>query len=172
MIITEEDIFIYVFYNSSLENSKKEYIDNNLDAFNTFIDFFKEINKPLDKKETNLLKEKVNHYFNKMNTELFPIIVKPFNKTNGIKLAAASAELEKIINVKSFADNDHNYLIRIVSDATSTKLFFLPAVEPELPLDIQLFPSGNSYKLFNITEPLTIVDEPLLEKIRIAKASE
>jgi hypothetical protein len=97
---------------------------------------------------------------------LYPQIIKP-KEENGVKLAAASILIEKKPNSISFTDADSKYLIRIVKTESQTLLYLFSEDKSKTQFTLHFSPSKAEYKINNLSEPIEILEEEVIEKIDI-----
>jgi hypothetical protein len=160
--ISEQDIFNFVFYPDQLSIEKKEYLNRHIDEFKEQIDFCM-ILKQSDI-QSDYDKEKCKYDFTII--ELLPIT--PLNHNcNYLTLAAASAELSKKIETKTFMDANSQYLVRLVCTEDEKKLYIFSKEKCLVDAKLTLFPSEKSYKI-NPAEASIIIDKTEeVEKISI-----
>ncbi len=157
--ITEEDIFYFVHHPETLSVDKTDYINANLDKFSSVIDFYQSFKNPISAEETEQLKSKIEKRFGSLSAtiKLLPTWISTLTET-GLRLAAASATLEKKANSISFADPEQKYLVRILQTEEKRLLYFLSNVPipPNTQLKLVLHPSNSSYILADVNEALEI----------------
>lgn len=160
MKILEKDIFNFIFYPDILDNGKHLYLKNGKEF----------------KKEVDFLRDFKNHYQGKISDEIIKKIrvliegQKHFNiiklnkiinyntpKSNDLVLAADSPKLNKKQSIETFEDKDSNYLIKIICDTTSNKIYLFNKDNLEMHnVKLYLEPSGQSYIMESSKKPLIL----------------
>ncbi|MFA7418583.1 MAG: hypothetical protein WCZ90_02770 [Melioribacteraceae bacterium] len=158
--ITEEDIFYFVNYPETLSVDKTDYINANLTRFSSQIEFYQSFNSQISAEESQQLKSEIEKRFSSpANTiRLSPTWNNAQTEVTGLRLAAASATLERKANSISFADSEQKFLIRILQTEEKRLLYFLSNVPipPNTQLKLVLHPSNVHYIISDINEALEI----------------
>jgi hypothetical protein len=161
--ISEQDIFNFVFYPDQLSIEKKEYLNRHIDEFKEQIDFCMAL------KQTTVQyakgKETSKHDFTIV--ELMPIQPITPNNNNYLTLAAASAELSKKIETKTFMDANSRFLVRLVCTENEKKLYVFSKEKCLEDIKITLFPSEKCYKINPVESSIVIDKTEEIEKISI-----
>jgi hypothetical protein len=162
MMISETDIFNYVFFRDSLPAEKTTYLEvSNL--FRDEINFYVEMKKSLDMSIIpSVLEEcKVHH--------LTPVIVNTRRSPGSMpRLAAASADLLKRTEFTTFTDKGSTFLCRLLKTENKNLLYIISADErTDKKVKVTLFPAEHSYTLNDISTPLELEDIPDIKIIHI-----
>jgi hypothetical protein len=173
IVIDESDIFNFVLFPSSLSREKKEFIEGNLERFRHEIDFYKGFSKPLDDSNLVDLKDRIEKLESgQIKTYVLIPTWNPIqSQDNTLRLAAASATLDKKIDSVSFADEGSNYLIRVIKTTESTLLYLFQNVPSKKSFFIKLFPSETAYLIKDVSKPIEILDETEITKITVEELS-
>jgi len=161
--ISEQDIFNFVFYPDQLSIEKKEYLNCHIDEFKEQIDFCMALKQTTVQPEKG--KEISKHDF--VIVELLPIKLITLNNNNYLTLAAASAELSKKIETKTFMDSNSQFLVRIVSTEDEKKLYVFSKEKCLEDVKITLFPSEKCYRINPVESSIVIDKTEEIEKISI-----
>jgi len=173
MKINERDLFNFVFSKGLLDKEKAEYIKvKNL--FNEEIFFLKSLKNASSEKITPDSKRKIAQkipsykYFGTI--ELYPEDVKKiklkFNKS--LLLAADSAELKPQNTSQTFIDENKNYLIKLISSETESKIFVFSTKEELLyNLNITLEPQHIKFHMNDNSKPLELNEAYDVQKIKL-----
>ncbi len=165
--ITEEDIFKFVFNPGKLTKDKLEYLNTNQDRFKKEIDFCKSFLTKNNTTEIDSITEQIIQKIKSFEiVELFPQIVKPI-EDNGVKLAAASVLKEKKSNSMSLTDSESKYLVRIVKTDSQNLLYLFSEDNTKQKYKINLFPSEAEYQITDISHPIEIIEEKVIDRIVI-----
>lgn len=175
MDITEKDLFNYVFYRDTLSEDKVKYLKNT-DMYKDEIDFFSSlknsISGELSAEVKNKLTEKIPEYKNDtfQVIVLYPVIEKSKRKKSdrGLVLAADSAELKQQQASQTFSDDKKEYLIKLISSESETKIFVFSTSEHELKnIRIKLHPNEKEYFLKDSSNPLEVNETVNAESISL-----
>ena len=177
MQITEQDLFIYVFYPQELESDKFEYISKNNDLFNSEIQFLNDImrNKSMEI-EPGLFDRLINK-INSINKSTIIHLSKTKNLEDihqeQIVLAAASQKLKKTFQSDTFVDDGSKFMVKMLSNEKFNKIFVLERNNNELRnVKLTVFPSGESYSLKTNREPLIIEPRQSIDDISLVSYEE
>lgn len=165
--ITEEDIFKFVFSSESLTKEKSDYLTTNRERFKNEIDLCLEMKNPSDIDEVKTLTSMILQKIDSTTIiTLFPQLTKPIEEI-GIKLAAASVLKEKKSNSMSFADAESKYLVRIVKTESQTLLYLFASGNSKKQFKLTFYPSESEYQIEDLSRPIEILEEDVIEKINI-----
>jgi hypothetical protein len=168
MNITEEDIFKFVFNPESLSKGKLEYLNANQNRFKKEIDYCKGLLAQTNITEIDSITEQIIQKIKSFKiVELYPQIIKP-KEENGVKLAAASVLKEKKSNSLSFTDPNSKYLIRIVTTESQTLLYLFSEDKSKHDFQLTIHPSKTQYQIMDLSKPIEILYEEVIEKILIS----
>lgn len=161
--ISEQDIFNFAFYPDQLSIEKKEYLNRHIDEFKEQIDFCIALKQTTVQSERS--KETRKHDFEVV--ELLPTESLTPNNSNYLILAAASAELNKKIETKTFMDANSQFLVRLVCTENEKKLYVFSKEKCLEDVKITLFPSEKCYKINPVESSIVIDKTEEIEKISI-----
>lgn len=169
--ITEEDIFYFVHYPETLSAEKTNYINANLDKFSPKVELYQSFKNPISAEETEQLKSGIEKRFGSLSAtiKLLPTWISTLKEETGLRLAAASATLEKKSNSISFADPEQKFLVRILQTEEKRLLYLLSNVPipPNTQLKLVLHPSNVHYIISDINEALEIDADSEIDSIEI-----
>ena len=147
MIITEKDIFNYVYYPEKLIWDKRKYIDANKQLFSREIKLCEETFAALNSQNT----KKVNIIL----LDKKPVV--NFQKQPEYFLAADSVNLDKSISTETYTDSKNNILVKVVFYPEKTKLFiFNEENKPINNFKLNIKPLNKSYQIASSSEPLEL----------------
>jgi hypothetical protein len=173
LIITEEDLFRFVLHPDKLSEEKQKYIGEHQTDFKSEIEHYKYFLEPIseiDSAELNKIIEEIFFSGSKI-IGLTPTINSSKQETVVLKLAAASATLEKQVKSISFADPDSKYLVRIVVNESDSLMYIFPVEGIRFPIKITFYPSRTEYIVHTSEEPISIFNESIIDKITIEEPS-
>ena len=172
MEILEHDIFNYIFYPNILDKEKYSYLGN--------CELFKE--------EFELLK-KIENFYNEIipddiieriksliatNNKIVRLEKKKDNtpsKSNRLVLAADGPKIDKHQAIETFEDENSKYLIKVISNDYSNKVFLFTRENQEMHnVKLNFEPSGQSYIMVSSNKPIII--SPKQEITNIALITE
>ena len=161
--ISEQDIFYYVFYPDQLITDKKEFLDAHREEFKEQIEFCNAL------KEFKFNSENTGETisFNQQKVELRPINFKATDPFNILTLAAASSELSKKIETKTFTDENSQYLVRLVSTEDEKRLYVFSKTKSFKSAKLTMLPSNKSYTVDSPDSSILIDTIENVEKISI-----
>lgn len=162
--ITEQDIFNYVFYPDSLTTEKKIFLDTHQNDYLEQIEFCRELNKSENSKDES---ELLPNYSKLKVIELFPINLNIAANSEYLTLAAASSELNKRIETKTFTDENSQFLVRLVAAEGEKKLYIFSKSKEFKEAKLTLFPSLRSFTINSFELPIKIDNLEEIEKISI-----
>ena len=161
--ISEQDIFNYVFHPEILPPNTKNYLDSHTKDFIEQIEFCREFNK-----RERMYKENSESKNQEVKVvELYPINLKITDKNKYFTLAAASSELSKRIETKTFTDDKSQFLVRLVAADGEKKLYVFSKNKEFKEATLTLFPSQKSFKINSFELPIKIDNLEEIEKISI-----
>ncbi len=161
--ISEQDIFNFVLYPDQLSIEKKEYLNSHIDEFKEQINFCTSFKQYTMQSESRKTTQKHDVTL----VELLPIkTIIPVNN-NFLTLAAASAELSKKIETKTFMDANSQFLVRLVCTEDEKKLYVFSKEKCLEDAKLTLFPSEKSYKINPVEASIVIDKTEEIEKISI-----
>lgn len=171
---TEQDIFNYVFFPGKVTPELKEAIekDRNLDEA---IYFYRDMLAESVKAPSESLKQKIAHRIPQYSSEdriiyLYPFGSVPEKKKNVKRLAAASESRNLISKLmsKTFADENKEFMIKVINYETSTKVFVFSSRNDIVKnFDIIVEPHNIRYHFDDSSQPLQIDRVVEIESIRL-----
>ncbi|MDT3697623.1 MAG: hypothetical protein ROY99_14660 [Ignavibacterium sp.] len=170
ILITEQDLFNYVFFNNQISDEIKQIIEND-NSFAEALEFYsmlkiESVNKP-DESLKKKIAEKIPAYSLPNIIYLYQLKA-PEIKQNGNKFAADSKELKPKMTTKTFVDNDKEYLIKVLNYGDLTKVFVFSTKDDVVKnFDIVIEPNNIIYHFDDNSEPLKIDKVIEAEKIEI-----
>jgi len=182
MEITERDLFNFVFYKNTLDIDKTEFLEST-DIYKDEIDFFNSLKNSLAEEISLELKKKIaqkipayrndpDHSRDNLSTiiVLYPLVekTKRRKKSEGLVLAADSAELKSQHTSQTFSDEKKQYLIKLVSSESETKIFVFSTSESELKnIKLTIHPKEKEYFLKDNSNPLEVNESVTAESISL-----
>lgn len=182
MEITERDLFNYVFYKETLAEDKAEFLKRT-DIYKDEIDFFNSLKNSLSEEISPELKKKIAQKIPAYRKDpdlsrdnlstvivLYPVVekTKRKKKSEGLVLAADSAEMKQLQASQTFSDEKKEYLIKLVSAESETKIFVFSTSESELKnLKLTLHPKEKEYFLKDNSNPLEVNENVIVESISL-----
>ena len=171
MIISEQDLFCYVFFPKSVPTEKKEIIGTD-QSFEEILEFYRQLKSNTEIKPDESLKRKIASkipaYSLSNVIQLYSLKDPVVQKQNGNRLAAGSTELKPKMTTKTFVDNDKEYLIKVLNYGNQTKVFvFSTKDEVVKNFDIIIEPNNLRFHFEDNTEPLKIEHSIEAEKIEL-----
>ena len=166
--ISEQDIFEYVFYNEMLEESKRNFINNNKEKFSYQIEFYERIK---NFKQTDISDQEVENLIKKINSverivTLYPN--KEYESKKRYTLAAASYTLENKITSSTLTDKDSKYMIRVIKYQSHFEVVVFAAdLKPISKYKLTIYPDKIEYYGDNNTQGFKIKDLNVIEKIKL-----
>jgi hypothetical protein len=168
--VTEQDIFNFVFYPDTLTEEKKNIIIKD-SSFSEAVDFYmnlkREISSNLDLTTKRMVAKKISAY------SLPSVIVlhqlKEPAKERPSRLAADSeTELKPRITTKTFVDDEKNYMVKILQNGKSTKIFVFSTQDEILEnFNLYIEPQELEFHFKDNTEPLVLEGKLEIENIKI-----
>ena len=160
MIISEQDLFGYVFFPESVHKEKKEIIGADK-AFEEILEFYRHLKTnsktDMDDSLKKKIADKIPAYSLSNIIQLYALKDPAIQKQNGNRLAAGSTELKPKMTTKTFVDNDKEYLIKVLNYADVTKVFvFSTKDEVVKNFDIIIEPHNLKFHFEDNSEPLKI----------------
>lgn len=171
-MITEQDIFNFIFF-PHLVNDEKKYIIENKADYNYLLNFYRNIKadseKPINNEIKNRLSTKINIYSHVRFFRLKKVEgSKPQRKREFAVLAAASEEEKPTIIAQSFFDEESGYLIRVIKTKDSTKVYSFSSDEQEIKnFKLKILPSGKEFIMANNSSPLELKEELEFEEVHL-----
>lgn len=158
--IEEADIFNLVFFPNSITEEKRLIIESDL-SYKEVIDFYKNLKIESKVRENDDVKKiiasKIPAYTLGNVICLYPLKVPSIGKKYDQRLAAGSTELKPKMTTKTFVDNQKEYLIKVLNDGNSTKVFvFSTKDELVKNFDIVIEPQNRKYHFEDNSEPLNL----------------
>ena len=157
IILTEKDLFDYVFFKSQLKDDKLSLLEDGRYEFN--MSLFNSIKESLGENLSVIIKNKI-----KLSVKCYhPIEKIILNLIKGIKSAGKSGKKSRIglkgniISESTFIDNDNTFLIRMINYENFSKIFLFSVYEERINNFILILNPGNeSFKMQNNSLPLEI----------------
>lgn len=163
-MITEQDIFNFIFFPHLLGDEKKFSIENSSEH-NYILNFYRTIKadseKPISEKIKHDLSLKINIYNHVRFFRLKKVEEgKPPRKREFALLAAASKEEKPKVIAQSFLDEENRYLIRVLKSNDTTKIYSFSADEQEIKnFKLKILPSGKEFIMADNNSPLELKEE-------------
>ncbi len=166
-MITEQDIFNYIFFREKVSDEKINEIVAHK-HYAAAIEFYSalknETERHLTISEKKNLAAKIPIYKFDGKFELLPFRVNDME--NGMRLAASSKNNENNINAVSFFSETKEFLCRIVSTQTQRLLYCFSTDQEELKdFKLTLHPAGIEFQCKSNAEPITVSTDLKIEKI-------
>lgn len=169
-MITEKEIFDFVFFPSALPEEKQVYIRDNA-GLSAHINFYEELKSQLQQRAERSFKKiiasKIPAYKLVNEVELNGF---ENNAGNGgkLRLAAASREFVPQLTTQTFIDEEKEYLVKILTDKTQTKIFVFSTQNSTLKnFRIIIEPTHLEFQMADNSEPLLINKPITAERIKI-----
>lgn len=169
-MITEKEIFDFVFFPSALPEEKQVFIKDNA-ALSERIKFYERLKRQLQQRPERSFKKiiaaKIPAYKLANEVELNRY---DNNSGNGskLRLAAASREFVPQLTTQTFIDEEKEYLIKILTDKTQTKIFVFSTLNSSLKnFSITIEPTHLEFQMADNSEPLLINKPITAERIKI-----
>lgn len=171
MSINEKELFLFVFYPDKLSRENFEYINNNKKVFNEELGLLNSLKIMENESVSDIILQKIYHKIKEKQNRNLIELNKDLNSNDDLSrlvLAADSPTLDRVSQTETFRDKDSHYLIKVISNNDSNKLFIFNDENAELrDFTITIKPSGNTYKIDSSTEPLLIQPKEIIEKISL-----
>ncbi|MFO7523880.1 MAG: hypothetical protein R6W68_00360 [Ignavibacteriaceae bacterium] len=171
-MITEKDIYNYIFFPHLVDEEKKIIMTESAD-YAGLIDIYREIKSGSEKIPDHAIKNSLaakirlydyNRFFRLKNVEG----EKPKRKREFTILAAASEDEKPSVTAKSFLDEKNQYLIRIVKTNDKTKIYSFSANEQEIKnFKLTVLPSGKEFLMNDNSAPLEIDEDLMIEEVQL-----
>ncbi|NWF89906.1 MAG: hypothetical protein HXY50_10650 [Ignavibacteriaceae bacterium] len=172
MNITERDIFDFVFYQENLSSEKVEYLKTSR-IFDEEIAFYRSLKKSLNEELSEEVKRKIAEKIPLYNPARFHVLYPvrdTFPKRNNHipVLAAATPNENSSISAKTFIDEAHHYLIRLINFKNSSKIYCFSTSEEKLKnYKVIILPSGKTFEQSDNSSPIEIDQQIEAEKIEL-----
>ncbi len=171
-IISENDLYKFIFYPEELNPEKLNYIKNNLDLFKFELDLLSELSSNLEADIPTSISDKINAKLESQNKAKIILLEKEtrnFAKESTHYVLAAdspSAILQE--RTQTFKDKHSSYLAKVVSGKVKDKLFVFAKDEAERSsIYITFYPSKNSFRIDLNELPFHFSKENSIESIEI-----
>lgn len=165
MKITERDIFNFVFFKENLTVEKMEYLKHSKE-FVEEIDFYLSLKQSFDVELNDDIKQrianKISVYVPSKIFLLFPIEKQIKRRLNNKSvLAAATSETSAEFEVKTYIDENKQYLVRLLNSKNHSKIYVFSTSEEVLRnFQVIIKPSGQKFEQSNNYSPIEL-DKPL-----------
>lgn len=169
-MITEKEIFDFVFFPSALPEEKQVFIRDDA-GLSEYINFYEELKRQLQQRPERSFKKiiaaKIPAYKFVNEVELHRLENTAGNG-NKLRLAAASREFVPQLTTQTFIDEEKEYLVKILTDTTQTKIFVFSTLNSSLKnFRILIEPTHLEFQMADNSKPL-LIDKPITaEKIKI-----
>lgn len=161
-LITEYDLFLFVFHPDQLSDTQKEYIAGN-SGFSETIEHFKELamhaKEELTDQDKDLLKSKIGAYRPADNIiYLFPARTHSETKKQPkVVYRAASVEVEEKLTTKTFFDEKKHFMVKANINHRTTKIYIFSGTGETLRnISIRIHPGNTLHHLDDNTQPLVL----------------
>jgi hypothetical protein len=124
----------------------------------------------LDSEIKKKLAQKIPVYKTSNIIVLYPEVekIKKKKKSEGLILAADSAELKSQQTSQTFSDEKKEYLVKLISSESTTKIFVFSTSESELKnLKLTLHPNDKQYFLKDNSNHLEVNENIIAESISL-----
>ena len=171
IMITEQDIFNYVFFPDSVSPEKKIIIQNDKNLVEA-IDFIGEILKATKRKPEISLRKKLA---DKIPAYSYSNLIR-LNAINGMlpernKHLAADSEARTLISKMmshTFTDEDQEFMIKVISTEKTSKVFVFSNKNEEIKnFDIIIQPDNLRFHFNDNSQPLTIDHKIEIKDVQI-----
>lgn len=171
-MVTEKDIYNYIFFPHLVDEEKKRIMTESPD-YAGLIDVYRGIKSDTEKIPDNAIKNSLaakirlydyNRFFRLKNVEG----EKPKRKREFTVLAAASEDEKPSVTAKSFLDENNQYLIRVIKTADKTRIYSFSADEQEIKnFKLTVLPSGKEFLMKDNSTPLELSEDFEFEEIHL-----
>ncbi len=170
ILISEQDLFNYVFFNNQISDKIKLTIEND-NSYSEALELYKALKTESENKPDELFKkklaEKIPAYSLSNVIHLYQL-KDPEIKQNGNRLAADSRELKPKMTTKTFVDNDKEYLIKVLNYDDITKVFVFSTQQEVIKnFEIVIQPQNKKYHCEDNSMPLELSTPVEAESIQI-----
>ncbi len=178
MLITEKDLFNYVFYIDQVPTEKSQTILNNYHLFKDELEFLKSLLDSLSKEIVKENWENIKKRIEKNTKFIFFNLRKEIVKKKGeindhLVLAAASPTIESVNKTETFKDDDSNFLVKSIRNNDETKLYFFSKEYKEINnFNVEIKPADKSFFVASSNNPLIIKDKCQIEGILVTLSLE
>ncbi len=172
IVVTEKDIFNFVFFPDSLSEEKKNLLLSD-DSFSEPISFYQnmkaEISKPIDYKTKKLIADKISAYSLPKLVKLIQLkTASPLRKKPSRFAADSEYVLKPKIVTKTFVDEDKDFLVKILQNGNQSKIFVFSTNDEIIEnFSILLEPQKLEFHLKDNSEPLIIDGSIDVEAVNI-----
>jgi len=172
-MISESDLFKFVFHIDDLQIEKRTFIEDNIGKFSSEIDFLRRNKKYQSNTfDENVLKEAVNKILSKNTSpKIFYLAPKERSVTlesDSHKLAANSYKLQKSNIIDTYVDAESKYLVKIIHGDENSKIFLYDKENKDLEnYTIELLPVGKTFTCKNNKSPLVIDKDIKVEEVKL-----
>jgi hypothetical protein len=170
-MVTEKDLFNFVFFKETLEEGKlHQILENKL--YQDAVKFYLSMKEFMEKEITFELKRKIaskiSSYQLKNTFILFPFNEEKVIKKNIIRFAAASAKEDEEIIAKTFLDEGKNFLIRFIKGKSGSKIYVFSTKNNIIKnFEIVLHPKEYKFRMENNSEPIILASQEIPESVEI-----
>ena len=170
MVVSEKDLFNFVFWKESLSKQKVEYIINNFLRYRESIKFlqklFDEFANELPPKIWDKLVKKLNESYKKKIFILKKNNFRGKQYGNTPKLCAQSQYEEHPLQVDTFTEETSNFFIKVFTDSIKNKIYFFADDSKIINgIEFQIYPSGKTFKISEDSNPVIISPKEKIENI-------
>jgi hypothetical protein len=171
MIISEKDIFDYLYYKESLDSDKVKYIEEHQNQFSESLEYYMSYKDSLDNDVDDNTKKK---FFSGRITEdlyvmqLFPKLIEIPEPDKKLKLAADTVNLNVNPFTQTFVDKNSSIIVRLVGQKAKTTIYVFSTENKKLKnIIIELLPAKKIYQMANNLSFLEIEEELNAQEIKI-----
>jgi hypothetical protein len=171
-MITEQDIFNFIFFQHLIDIEKKFIIENSPD-YKYLLDFYRNLKADSEKAISDQVKHDLSIKINIYNHVRFFRLKKvdeskPPRKREFLVLAAASENEKPAVLAKSFLDENNKYLIRVIKTKDITKIYSFSSDEQEIQnFKIKILPSGKEFLMKDNSAPLELNEDLEFEEVHL-----
>lgn len=174
-MITEKDVYNYIFFPHLVDDEKKKNIIQSDDYADLLI-LYGEIKSGTEKtiqRDVKLnLAAKIKLYdYNRFFRLKKADEEKPKRRREWTVLAAASAEEKPAVIAKSFLDENNQFLIRVIKTGDITKIYSFSIDETEIQnFKLTVLPSHKEFFMKDNSAPLVLKEDIEFEEVHLELA--
>jgi predicted transcriptional regulator with HTH domain len=172
LVITEKDIFDYVYYRDSLSPEKTKYMEDHQNLFSENIAYYKAYQNSMENKVDNEIERK---FLSEISGEdlnvlrLFPKQIELSEINKKLKLAADTVNLTANPFTQTFVDKNSLIMLRLVGQKGKTAIYIFSTEDKKLKnIKLELLPSRNAYQMENNQSYLEVDSELTAQEIRMS----
>lgn len=171
MKITEQDIFRFVFYKDSLDESKKLFLAES-SLFKNAIEFYQKLKDsftveiPIAVKK--MIAEKIPSYEFSNVINLFRVDPEIKKKKQDVLVLAAASEKKEESCFSSFMDENKEYLVRLEESENRSRIFVFSTRSEHLKnFTLTILPSDKKIPVANNSQPIELNERIEIDSFQI-----